>query len=654
MIKSRRKWNFIFIALFLLAVTFGIIDPFIGLSAVSSYLYVLLTVLWMYSLRHELKDRYIKRSLYTGGALVILLFILRFIRYDLVASGSIADRLLWYGYYISFTALPMLSLTVAVYVGRNKKRHPFIRVLWFICLGFIALVMTNDLHGLVLRIWYENGKAYSETQPLLYVLVGWSIVLLSVALGIVLHKCRLMEVRKYWWLPVVVGLTGLLLWIGYYVNGGSSPKLFGISLYNVQEVYLFIFLGYWESSIAVGLIPTASLAREREWIREGVLGSVKEELDEIKQIFDSMWQADEAAFTAGLQRISCLGVYIKRRANLELITDARGYLNTKELSLAIRETFDYRNLDGMSVGFEETGNLEVPALTVTGAYELTETVLEEIAGSACFIKLAAGEDADGRSVKLLIEAAPGGEDEEYAGRLKEAAEEIFAGMSGVSIAVRNEDDTILADIKVSLPEGGGRKLKRVPRNKTAPGLKGIADYLALEDEALRVKTRLHDRMGRCLVLNRRYLSTADATLKASVLTEWSRAIAWMEGEADGTGTEAGRSFAHCIRQAEALGLKLVTEGEPRQPLGGEVSEIIDTAITTHITNVLRHTDADTVFISFDEENGKLKLELSDSGSGPVGPVAETGGLANLKNITEAAGGSMRLETEPAFKLTLVL
>ncbi len=55
----------------------------------------------------------------------------------------------------------------------------------------------------------------------------------------------------------------------------------------------------------------------------------------------------------------------------------------------------------MSVGFEETGNLEVPALTVTRAYELTETVLEEIAGSACFIKLAAALSSAQEAVEYV-------------------------------------------------------------------------------------------------------------------------------------------------------------------------------------------------------------------------------------------------------------
>ncbi|MCR5118481.1 MAG: hypothetical protein K6B44_02530 [Lachnospiraceae bacterium] len=45
----------------------------------------------------------------------------------------------------------------------------------------------------------------------------------------------------------------------------------------------------------------------------------------------------------------------------------------------------------MSTGYEETGNMEVPALLVIWAFELFRDVAENVAGSACYVKMAVYE-----------------------------------------------------------------------------------------------------------------------------------------------------------------------------------------------------------------------------------------------------------------------
>ena len=52
-------------------------------------------------------------------------------------------------------------------------------------------------------------------------------------------------------------MVGIALIAVYFVSGGA-PKLFGSKLYNLQEVYIFLYIAFWESCIQIGLIPTNS------------------------------------------------------------------------------------------------------------------------------------------------------------------------------------------------------------------------------------------------------------------------------------------------------------------------------------------------------------------------------------------------------------
>ena len=46
------------------------------------------------------------------------------------------------------------------------------------------------------------------------------------------------------------------------------------------------------------------------------------------------------------------------------------------------------------------------------------------------------------------------------------------------------------------------------------------------------------------------------------------------------------------------------------------------------------------------------MTVTNNGRPPKGPVAESGGLLSLRRSAEAAGGQMRIQSLPAFSLTL--
>ena len=48
----------------------------------------------------------------------------------------------------------------------------------------------------------------------------------------------------------------------------------------------------------------------------------------------------------------------------------------------------------------------------------------------------------------------------------------------------------------------------------------------------------------------------------------------------------------------------------------------------------------------------MTVTLTNDGKPPAGPVQETGGLRNLRAMTQAQGGTMEIESTPAFRLIL--
>ncbi len=405
MVKNRAKIEIILLIWITATAVWNYVSGFTKIGNLSTYSYTALLVFWLITVGREIKNPYIRRRLQAGGVFFILLFILRLVRWNIPDEYVILSRYCWYGYYIPTIVTPLLSLSLSLCIGngdekmQNKVLLPF-RVF---CAVLIGAVLTNDIHGTVLHIWEEDGKVHSSAQFMYYLIMVWYFLIVLASFIIMVHKCRISSVKKRVWIPVAGELIPVALCIIYFLNGSSSPQIGGIGLYNIQEVYMLVFIGFWETCIAIGLIPSRSLTKEREWIREGILDKVGDKINRIKNILDRMWNCKEETFRENLIRICCLGAYIKRRANMELVSDADGYLDTMELSYAVRETFEYIPFYGITVGYEDTGNAKVPAVLITTAYDLLERIVENTE-SACYVRVYTSPTEKSINFKMIAEA----------------------------------------------------------------------------------------------------------------------------------------------------------------------------------------------------------------------------------------------------------
>lgn len=682
MVENRLKTDRILLCWLLLTAIWNIVSQLVGSSYLCSVSYILFILYWMWSLRDEIRDKYVKIRLELGGALLVLLFVLRILRWAAFPSESLGSRLCWYAYYIAILITPLLSLSLSLTIGRHdmRKHRRLLIPFWIVCITMLLLILTNDLHSLVLKIWYENGRDFNEAQPLFYLYIVWYLGMMIASFVILLYKCRIAAAKRYLWVPVLVEGFGILLWMIYYVvKGGSSPRINGISLFNIQEVFLLMFLGLWESSIAIGLIPTRSLIKEREWIREGVLKTVDGELAEIRGIFSDLpLRADDGSgFRNSLIRAACLGAYVKRRANLELIADERGVLNTTELSLAIRESFDYYSLAGISVEYEETGNADVPAPLMIAAYELFQSVIECSGCTACYVRVQSSRMQNFVGFRMVIEADPEPEkrvlDVVQAGWIRKELLDLY----GASVAVSEQDETMRLELhaEVSVQRGplASIRFSRAMDAEDSRGLSGLTGFLSLEQEALAEKIRIHDNLGRSLLMTRSYLERPGEVNREDLFREWERSLNEMSYKGQSVSSfDDGGIDEECIRQAKALGVTARLNGV--LPTDDRFREIFDTAITVHITNVRKHTNGNTVYIHTEKRDNGWSMTLTDNGDHVIGDrgteemhaqddhsggespaeIRETGGLKNLRSQVEAVGGTMDVTGTPRFTLTITL
>ena len=152
-----------------------------------------------------------------------------------------------------------------------------------------------------------------------------------------------------------------------------------------------------------------------------------------------------------------------------------------------------------------------------------------------------------------------------------------------------------------------------------------------------------------LLMTRHFLAAPGQTDTKEMLSLWRRNIALLKNE------ERERWQEPCffsLTHADSLGIRIEMNGE--LPEDETLLSVADTAITVHVTNVLRHAEGDTAYISIEKTPEGYVMRFTNNGKPPCEPVKETGGLANLRRLTEKIGGAMAITSSPQFEMILHL
>ena len=221
---------------------------------------------WTLTVSRRIKAPAFRRAMAGGTVSIAVLFLLRLFRYALTPYETDLERWLWYAYYLPLGALPVFFYLAgrSLYEEDPERRGKDAKgraVRWSLLIMWGALsvmYLTNDVHRLVFDS--AGGIPDSGTHSFGpgYVLGAlWQITLVLLGFVIILQRCRRAPVRRLAWVPMMPVCAAILLLL-IYLAAGSAPKLFGMKLYNFQELYLLGWMGFWESCIQIGLMPSNS------------------------------------------------------------------------------------------------------------------------------------------------------------------------------------------------------------------------------------------------------------------------------------------------------------------------------------------------------------------------------------------------------------
>ncbi|MBR6381397.1 MAG: hypothetical protein IKS07_06975 [Lachnospiraceae bacterium] len=224
-----------------------------------TFLYAGVVIAWGFLVHQRIVNRRARRYLVMVSAFMLVLFLSRLLRWRCFRDNAFAQEYALYAYYASFLAVPLCAFLAALCIGKTEKDKALRAAgwLWLVEIGFTVILFTNGWHQLFFRFEDETHKAYSYGIAF-YACIAWILVFVLAALIVIVRRCQLAAVRKYWVIPVVGMLFFLSLSVWYYANGGNSPTIHGIKLYMIHEVFCFLFIFPFESMIEIGILPSNS------------------------------------------------------------------------------------------------------------------------------------------------------------------------------------------------------------------------------------------------------------------------------------------------------------------------------------------------------------------------------------------------------------
>ena len=176
--------------------------------------------------------------------------------------------------------------------------------------------------------------------------------------------------------------------------------------------------------------------------------------------------------------------------------------------------------------------------------------------------------------------------------------------------------------------------------------------LTREEEILRTKEIIHDRLGSTLITTRRYLENGTLSENNSKLLEmWKNNISVLNTAENDRKDE---NFAKDIENAAKLvGITLETVGNLPTD-NNAVARVLTFATMQCLNNAARHAKADKKILESLDDGEKYIFKFANNGRKPPQKINEGGGLSSVRKKAEQIGGSMKISTSEIFVLEITI
>ena len=226
-------------------------------SYVRAALYLLLFVLWGYSLDQRIIQKPVLHCLRLMDVLMLIWLTLRTLKYEVVTDMTVA-RYLWYLYYLPIIFIPLLGVYIASFLGKSENYQLSKKscLLSLIPAALFLAVITNDLHQQVFV--FESGipgvpdnKVFFH-RPVYFVILVWVVGCVCFSIVQLLKKTRLPSIGKRRMMPFVLSCVMLLYGVLYLLGFQVVRDVFG----DMNVMFCLFYAAIYESCIHCRMIQS--------------------------------------------------------------------------------------------------------------------------------------------------------------------------------------------------------------------------------------------------------------------------------------------------------------------------------------------------------------------------------------------------------------
>ncbi len=176
--------------------------------------------------------------------------------------------------------------------------------------------------------------------------------------------------------------------------------------------------------------------------------------------------------------------------------------------------------------------------------------------------------------------------------------------------------------------------------------------LTREEEILRTKEIIHDRLGSTLIATRKYLENSNLPENNKELLEmWRNNIAVLNTEENDRKDE---NFAKDIENAARLvGITLEIAGNLPTD-NNAVARVLTFAALQCLNNAARHAKADKMLLESLDDGENYIFKFKNNGRKPPRKINEGGGLSSVRKKAEQIGGNLKISTSEIFVLEITI
>ncbi|MBR0414578.1 MAG: hypothetical protein IJI67_05880 [Clostridia bacterium] len=225
------------------------------LSFTGTMVFSALFIMWSVSIRSRVIRVRERRYFTLLGGFMVLWMVERAVKFSFFLQNEWLERQLWYAYYIPILLMPLISLMIAMSIGKTdaEKLNPKLKWLYVPDILLIALFLTNDRHQLAFRFapGFENWIDDYSHGILYYLAIAWIVGLMLATLIRIVRFSSINASGKRGIIPLAVIIISLIV-VGVY----NLTDFRHTRMLNVPELFCFCIAAFWEACLKTGLIPS--------------------------------------------------------------------------------------------------------------------------------------------------------------------------------------------------------------------------------------------------------------------------------------------------------------------------------------------------------------------------------------------------------------